>query len=106
MTRVVILAPVENRDRDGYANKTYVSPLAAPIRVKWINAHGSEAAEAKQLGLHEKATLTTRYRPTITTDCIVQRLPDKAEFEIVSVNDVDNHHRWLEIVVKRRERAV
>lgn len=75
------------------------------IRCKWVGAYGSEAVQAQSLGLQDPATITLRYDPRITADCIIVKGEgDKApQYEIVSApNDVGDAHRFMEIRVKRR----
>ena len=78
---------------DGY-------PASKPVNVfgegktrycKWVNAWGTEAA-----------TLTLRYTPLITTTCIIYRGTDPKPYEVISVNDVENRHAWLEVKVQRK----
>lgn len=94
-------------DADGY-------PITEPVNVfgegrsihcKWVNAHGSEIYEAKQAGVTEPATLTMRYTAKITTTCLIYRGSDPAPYEVVSLNDVENRHTWLEIRVQRKAAA-
>lgn len=72
---------------------------------KWVNAYGTEAMTAMQLQLQEPATLTMRYSPDIRPDCLVYRLGDPKPYEIVSVNDVEQRHTWLEVKVCRKRAA-
>ena len=78
---------------DGY-------PASKPVNVfgegktrycKWVNAWGTEVYTARQAGVTEPATLTLRYTPVITKP-----------YEVISVNDVENRHAWLEVKVQRK----
>lgn len=68
---------------------------------KWVNAYGSEVFTAMQMQVQELATLTMRYSPQIAPDHLIYRVGDPAPYEIISVNDVEDRHKWLEIKVKR-----
>lgn len=68
---------------------------------KWVNAHGTEALEASRLRLGELATLTLRYLPGVTTRCKIMREADADLYDVISVDDVENRHAWLEIKVQR-----
>ena len=92
------------RDRDGY-------PAQGPVNVygpgavrhcRWVNAHGREAYEARQAGVTEPATLTLRYSPRLTATCLIYRHGDPAPYEVVSVDDVENRHTWIEVKVQRK----
>lgn len=94
-------------DADGY-------PVSRPVNVlgegryfhsRWVNAHGSEIYEAKQAGVTEPATLTMRYTKKITTTCLIYREKDPEPYEVLSLNDVEDRHVWLEIRVQRKAAA-
>lgn len=109
--RVRILRPADETDAEGYANPGYTNiyPDDRTIRCKWISAFGTEAVQAQSLGLSDTATLTLRYDPRITPDCIVIRGSGKTarNYEIISPpNDVAGTHRYLELRVKRRTAAL
>lgn len=111
-TRIRILAPTYNEDYEGYKNPSYANiyPDDRVIRCKWTSAFGTEALQAQSLGLREPATLTLRYNPRITAECIVVKAgddPKKQAYELVSPpNDVGGAHRWMELKVKRRVKAL
>lgn len=72
---------------------------------KWVYAYGAEVFSAKQLQLRESATLTMRYSPKIKVDQLIYRVGDPEPWEIISINDVEERHTWLEIKVGRKEAA-
>ena len=72
---------------------------------KWVNAYGSEVFSAKQMLLKESATLTMRYSPKIKIDQLIYKVGDPDPWEIISINDVEDRHCWLEVKVGRREAA-
>lgn len=100
-TRVTIEAYTETQDADGYPVKAWVNVFGGARHTKWVNAHGTEAYEAMRLELKEPATLTMRYSPLITPQCRITKVGDTEPFEIISMNDVENRHEWLEIKVQR-----
>ena len=110
-TRIRILAPADNPDAEGYKNPGYANiyPDNRTIRCKWVSAFGAEAVQAQSLGVTDSATLTLRYDPRITADCIIVKGAGKSapQYEIASQpNDVGDAHRWLELRVKRRTKAL
>lgn len=110
-TRIRILAPTDNPDTAGYPNPGYANiyPDDRVIRCKWVSAYGAEAVQAQSLGLQDPATLTLRYDPRITAECIIVKGDEKKapRYEIVSPpNNVGDSNRWMEIRVKRRVSAV
>ena len=76
-----------------------------PIKVKWVNAHGTEIFTAMQLQLKSPATITMRYSPKINEQLIVYKGNDPQPYEIISIDNVDERNRWLEIKVQRKVSA-
>lgn len=72
---------------------------------KWVNAYGSEVFTAMQMRVQEPATLTMRYSPKIQPDQLIYKVDDPLPYEIISVNDVEERHTWLEVKVCRRRPA-
>jgi SPP1 family predicted phage head-tail adaptor len=72
--------------------------------VKWVNAHGTDVFTAMQMQLREPATLTMRYHKDINTKLIVYKGTDA--YEVISVDDVEERHAWMEIKVQRATGAV
>ena len=92
------------RDEDGYPVEETVNLFGEGkhLHCKWVNAHGSEVYEAKVASVTEPATLTIRYVPGVTTDCLVLRRGETRPYEVISVNDVEDRHIWLELKVQRK----
>ena len=110
-TRIRILSPQDHPTGGGYRNPTYknIYPDGRTIRCKWVAAFGTEAVQAQSLGLKETATLTLRYDPRITPECIVTTGEGEnlKTYDLMSPpNDVGGAHRWMELRVKRRAKAL
>ena len=76
-----------------------------PVHCKWVNAHGTEVFTAMQLKVRQPATLTMRYSPLITPALRVYKGSAPVPYEVVSVDDVEDRHRWLEVTVERKAAA-
>lgn len=76
-----------------------------PVHCKWVNAHGTEVFAAMQLKIREPAALTMRYSPLIEPSMLVYKGRDPRPYEIVSVDNVEERGRWLEIKVQRKGAA-
>ena len=76
-----------------------------PARGKWVNVHGSEVFIAMQLQLKDPAFFTTRYSPLYNQMLVAYKEGDKNPYEIISIDDVENRHTWLEIKLQRKEPA-
>jgi len=98
-------------DSEGYAHEReeYVFPDGAGgergIHCKWVNAHGTEVFSAMQLQIREPATLTMRYSPLIDAAMLVYKGRDPRPYEIISVDNVEDRGKWLEIKVQRKGAA-
>jgi len=93
---------------DGFLQTTEenVFGTGKTVGCKWVNAHGSDVYTSHQMEMRGAATLTTRYSPLLKDPTlIVYREADTAPYEIVSVDDVEERHAWLEITVRRLEDA-
>lgn len=75
------------------------------IHCKWVNAHGTEVFSAMQLQIREPATLTMRYSPLIDPAMLVYKGKDPRPYEIISLNNVEDRGKWLEIKVQRKGAA-
>ena len=113
-TPIIIEKYTETTDGEGYSPKSWTNIFGAgkTCRVKWVNAHGTEVFEAMRMDLNEPATLTARYSPLVTPRCRILLASDankvekeKLYYEIISLDDVENRHEWLEIKVKRQVSA-
>lgn len=107
-TRVRILKPRDKPTAGNYRNTEYI-PLYEDnriIRCKWVTNYGTEALTAQSLGIKDGATLTLRYDPRITAECVVERVDTGVQYEIISQpNNVGDENRWLELKVKGRVKA-
>ncbi len=94
-------------DADGYPSEQEINVFGEDkyVLTKWVNAHGSEVFTAMQLQIREPATITTRCSALIDEKCIVYKGSDSQPYEIISIDDVEERHIWLEIKVQRKEAA-
>lgn len=111
-TRIYIRRMEKEADGEGVASEKAKSVFpdlpGQPERVwhcKWVNAYGTEAVTAMQLQIQEPATLTMRYSPKIRPDCLIYKLGDPDPYQIISINDVEERHTWLEVKVCRKQAA-
>lgn len=119
-TPVIIESYIDTPDADGYVNEVWTNIFGEdsnPIKIKWVNLHGSEVYEAMSLDLKDGATLTMRYSPRINQKCRILKLADylktesdleerrRLAFEVISMDDVDERGEWLELKVQRMVKA-
>lgn len=111
-TRLYIRKMVKRTDSEGSASEREESVFSPDPdgkermwHCKWVNAYGSEVFAAMQAQVQEPATLTMRYSKLIQPDHLIYRVGDPMPYEIISINDVEERHTWLEVKVKRRRAA-
>ena len=102
--RVRIMTPEDAITPGGTQARTYRD--AGTAWCKWTNIHGTETLQAYSFGLREPATLMLRYQPGLRTDSVIIREADSARYEVLSVDDVEQRHRWMEIKVQRQAKSV
>ena len=93
-----------SKDADGYSVEVEVEVLKT--NCKWVNVHVAEVFTAMQQQLREPATITMRYSPLINQKLIIYKGTDAEPYEVISIDDIENRHRWLEIKVQRTSEAV
>lgn len=103
-TPVTVLAVTKAKNAAGFIETTTADALGFTLYVQWKNAHGTEVLQAQELGLRDKATLRCRYDARITPTCIVRKGGE--EWEIISIDNVDERGHWMELTVTRTEDAV
>ena len=96
---------VKTKDADGFRSNEPADLFNEVVLCEWINAHGSEVYQASAVNAQNPGKLRMWYRPGIDASCLIVRQDDNAEFEIISIDDVSNAHRILEIAVKRYVRG-
>jgi SPP1 family predicted phage head-tail adaptor len=92
------------KDADGYPVEVEVEVLKT--KCKWVNVHGTEVFTAMQQKLREPATITVRYSPLINQKLIIYKGIDTDSYEVISIDDIEDRHVWLEIKVQRKSEAV
>lgn len=104
-TRITVKKLTTGIDGEGYPTETWAALFPAKIHCKWVSAHGKEVNENDRLGLGQIATVTMRYTPLITPRCRVwkeaETQTDANAWEVVSVNDLEDRHAFLEMTLRR-----
>lgn len=85
------------------ANGTPTAPETTVLTAKclWQNAHGTETVENLRLNLGELATITMRYSSLVNVQQRIYRGSETTPWEIVSIDNVEQRNRWLEIKVRK-----
>lgn len=111
-TLVFFKQVVRGTDDDGFPAERESNVLGQdengidiPFHVKWVNVHGYDVFTSIQMKLTEPATITMRYFCEISPDMVVYKGADPKPYEIISINNVLDQGRWLEIKVQRKVAA-
>lgn len=132
-TKVFFKRIERSTDDEGFPSEQEINVFGQdiPVRVKWVNAHGTETFTAMQLKLREPATITMRYSPKINVNLLVYKASEMADalragdniadeekaenavkealervrYEIISIDNVEERNRWMEIKVQRKVAA-
>ena len=106
-TPVVFKRVTRTVNANGFPEETETALYSgSQVRCKWVNAHGTEVWAQAQQEVRDRATLTLRYRPELTdVTLLAYRAGDSVPFEIVSCDDVENRHEWIELTVQRKVSA-
>jgi SPP1 family predicted phage head-tail adaptor len=90
-TRTVIERP------GGYQNAAWTSQ--ATVWSRWENAHGAEVWAAQSVQAEAPATVLIRYYAGVDPTWSVLKGADR--YEIVSVDDIQERHEYMELKVRR-----
>ncbi|MBO6269464.1 MAG: head-tail adaptor protein [Clostridium sp.] len=107
-TRVYFKRNQRTLDGEGFWQDEEINIFGdgVPCMCKWVNAHGYEVFQTMQLQIREPATITTRFSNSLLDQTlIVYKEDDSMPYEIISIDDVEERHIWLEIKVQRKAGA-
>lgn len=104
-TRITFQEPTLTKDAGGAQSPGWANVATNPtVWARWINAHGQEAASSDALKSVQRATVTIRHRTDIQTAW--RLLKGTEAWQIVSMDEVREGNRWIELVVERAKGTV
>lgn len=104
-TRVTFQQPTVTKDAGGAQVTSFANISANPtVWARWINAHGEEVVTSDALKSVQRATVTIRYRSDVVTTW--QVVKDDESWTIISVDQVQDRNRYVEMVVERAKGSV
>lgn len=104
-TRVTIRKIKSGLDTEGFNTRSYDDLFPKPVWCKWEWERGTETFENERQRLEERAVITMRYSDKVTPRCMLWKEKETEPWEVVSVNDIDDRHRWLQLTLKRSVKA-
>lgn len=109
-----ITNPGELRTPVLFQNSTVTRMPGAAQKTEWIdlgtqytkivNAHGTEAVTSDALKSVQRSTWTIRYNPLITTKS--SGVLNGERWLVISVDDIQNRHEYMELVVELAKATV
>jgi SPP1 family predicted phage head-tail adaptor len=96
-TQVTLQSPSAAADSGGAQSLTWSNQGTA--WAKWINAHGPESIQDGALQAQKRATVTIRYNASLTTSWALLKGSDR--YEILSVDDIQERHEYMELQVRQ-----
>ena len=70
----------------------------AVVKARWQNVHGAEVWAASAVA-QDAATVLIRYNSQVDTTCLVSKGGEL--YEIVSADDIEERHEYIELKVRR-----
>ena len=104
-TKITVKSLTTGIDADGYPTEAWTDVFGGKVWCNWKNAHGTEVYDTMRLDLKEVATITMRYSDKVTPTCRIWREAETGDanaYEIISIDNVGDERKFLEIKVKRR----
>jgi SPP1 family predicted phage head-tail adaptor len=98
-TLVEIQRRTTNTEQSGFQVPVWAK--VSTVYSKWVNAHGPEVVQAQAAKAQYAATVLIRYQSGIDNTCAVVKGTER--YEIVSVDDIQERHEYIELKVQRME---
>jgi SPP1 family predicted phage head-tail adaptor len=95
-TRVALKHRTTNIDPGGF-QKEALSTVRT-VWAKWVGVHGMEAWAANSANALRAATVTTRYYTDVDETWVVSEGVE--DYQIVSIDDLQHRHEYLELKVE------
>lgn len=100
-TRITFQSPTVTPDGGGAQVANWENVAINPtVWARWINAHGQEMVINQSLQSNQRATVTIRHRMDVLTSWRILR-DDGSYWQILSLDEIRGHKRWIEMVVER-----
>ena len=95
-TKIQLQAPTLTADAGGAQTRGWTK--LADVWAKWENVHGSEVWASQAVQAIQPATVLIRYLSGLTTSHAILKGSDR--FQILSMDDVEERHEYIELKVQ------
>jgi len=97
-TPITLQEPTITKDTGGAQRASWTA--GTPVYAKWENLHGTEVWAAAQAGeAVSAATVRIRYRSDVSARTSI--LKKNVRYEIVAIDNIQEHNEYLELSVQR-----
>ena len=104
-TSITFQVPTIVPDAGGAQTTTWANvPTNPTVLGWWVNAHRDKVISNEMLKYVQRATVTIRYRSDILPTWRI--IKDGLNWQILSIDDVNNRHRYMEIIVELQRGSV
>lgn len=104
-TPITLQVPTIGTDPSGAQTIAWANAPANPVILAgWVNAHRDKVIANEALKYVQRATVTIRYRNDILPTWRIVK--DGMNWTILSIDDVQNRHRWMELIVELQRGSV
>jgi SPP1 family predicted phage head-tail adaptor len=94
---VALQTPVISTDAGGAQSTSFQT--ISYVFAKWTNVHGAEAWSDQARSASFPATVLIRYYANLTTAWVLEK--DGQRYQIVSIDDIQERHEYMELKVQR-----
>ena len=101
-TQVTVQNPTVTRNANGAQVPGWAD--VATVFAKWVNAHGPEVVTSDALKTVKRATVMIRYLASVTEKSAISK--DAESWQVISVDDIQNRHEYMELVVELAKATV
>lgn len=99
-TRITFQSPTISKDAGGAQSQSYTNIGTHPtVWAQWINDHGQESVASDAVTSAQRATVRVRQRTDILETWRVVK--DGENWQILSIDPVQDKNRWVELRVER-----
>lgn len=101
-TRVLLQNSAIMSDSGGAQSPAWTD--LATVWCKWVNAHGPEVVTSEAMKAVRRATVTIRYLTGVTEKTSLVK--DGERWQVVSLDDIQNNHEYIELIVESAKGTV
>lgn len=93
---VTLQNPTISTDAGGAQSNTWST--VGTLFARWKNAHGPEAVTSDALKAVKRAAVLIRYQSAVTEKSAI--LKDGERWFVISIDDIEERHEYMELVVE------